>query len=475
MRDDKHGPALILTSDDLVRDNLARALHGLGHEALVASSVSDAAEILERTPVRFSVLQANPEGDDLPALLARLRGSGGDPGPVVLVSDEASVDQRLPAEAGAVTVIRSSTDWAEVESAVRAVTGLPTSGARHREDVAAAAGPWPEVGLWTSPRMQDVWEMIQQAARVDVPVLIGGETGTGKDLAARAIHYLSSRRNGPFVKINCAAVPRELLETELFGDEREPFTLAHRVRMGKLETANHGTIFLDEIGDLHPALQAKLLHVLQDGMSSRVGGRSTVEVDVRALAATKRDLERTVAEQGFREDLYYRLNVIQIVMPPLRERLDEVPNLARYFAQRYSRAFNREGFTLGSSAIERLTRYRYPGNVRELENVVKRMIALDDPDLSRTPFGSSGAEPGGGDAAPAGPAPGATVSLKDVARSAARAAEREAIAHVLAQTGWNRVRSAKLLKISYRALLYKIKETGVDRASQSPDGSAAPR
>ena len=181
---------------------------------------------------------------------------------------------------------------------------------------------------------------------MDVTVLICGETGTGKDVVARAIHDASVRQSGPFVKVNCAAVPRELLESELFGHERGAFTGAHQLKIGKFEAADRGTIFLDEIGDLHPALQGKLLHVLQDGQFSRVGGRSTVKVDVRVLAATNQDLEQAVAAGRFREDLYYRLNVIQIVVPPLRERPEEIPILAEYFIQRYSQLFRRESLRL---------------------------------------------------------------------------------------------------------------------------------
>jgi two-component system, NtrC family, response regulator AtoC len=315
--------------------------------------------------------------------------------------------------------------------------------------------------------MREVWEIVTQAAAVDETVLIGGETGTGKDLVARAIHHFSSRRNAPLIKVNCAAVPRELLESELFGHERGAFTGAHQLKLGKFEAANSGTIFLDEIGDLHTTLQAKLLHVLQDGMFSRVGGRSTIKVDVRVLAATNRDLDQEVAEQRFREDLYYRLNVIQIQVPPLRERLEEVPLLAKYFAQRYSRLFRRNTFALSPTALERLAQHRFPGNVRELENLVKRMIVLDDPTFARTPFlratpGAAPERPGNG---PADRAPRPTASLKEIARSAARAAERDAIARVLEETGWNRVRAARQLRVSYRALLYKIKDMGLKQDS----------
>jgi len=254
-------------------------------------------------------------------------------------------------------------------------------------------------------------------------------------------------------------MPRELLESELFGYERGAFTGAHKLKIGKFEAAHHGTIFLDEIGDLHPALQAKLLHVLQDGEFSRIGGKSTLAVDVRVLAATNQDLERAVTEGRFREDLYYRLNVINVFVPPLRERATEIPLLANYFVERYSKLYRRDGFTIPPSVIERLTRHRYPGNVRELENLIKRMIVLDDPFLTRVPLPEAGVD----SARPHAPAVAAPEpSLKDIARRASQAAEREAIAKMLEQTGWNRVRAARALRISYRALLYKIKQSGLD-------------
>jgi len=308
--------------------------------------------------------------------------------------------------------------------------------------------------------MQEVWRVIEQAAQVDITVLICGETGTGKELVARAIQRLSSRQRRPFVKVNCAAVPRELLESELFGHERGAFTGAHQLKIGKFESADHGTIFLDEIGDLHPALQAKLLHVLQDGEFSRVGGKSTIKVDVRIIAATNQDLEQAVAADRFREDLYYRLNVIQIVIPPLRERAEEIPLLINYFAQRYSRLFNRQGFIVLPQVMERLVRHSYPGNVRELENIVKRMIVLNDPHLTGTTL-PRGKTDGDGNGAPNRTEVQA-LSLKQIAREAAMAAEREAMSRVLEQTRWNRVKAAKVLKISYRALLYKIKQVGLE-------------
>jgi two-component system response regulator AtoC len=326
-----------------------------------------------------------------------------------------------------------------------------------------------EVALWVGPRMQEIRDVIEQAARVDVTVLITGETGTGKELVARAVHYLGPRRNGPFVKVNCAAVARELLESELFGHERGAFTGAHQLKIGKFEAANQGTIFLDEIGDLHPALQGKLLHVLEDGQFSRVGARSNIKVDVRVIAATNQNLERAVKADQFREDLFYRLNVVRIGMPPLRERLEEIPLLVDYFVQRYSKAFRREGFTLPPETMERLIHHNFPGNVRELENMIKRTIVLGDPGLKSTSL--LGEAPNGADRRLTTGAKAAPVSLRQISREAAQAAERVAILKALEETHWNRVHAARLLKTSYRSLLYKIKDAGIGprrRASDRP-------
>jgi two-component system, NtrC family, response regulator AtoC len=480
----KERSVLVVESDPTSRRGLEIALRHLGYRAAVAASLDDAVVALGREDYVCCLLDARFEGRDGLDLLRRLREDGRWPAPVVLVADEH--DTRRVSEAaalGAEDFLPKRFHPADLENVLKEIEARPrpmplpvTPTAPTLED-----GDDPgthirrQVALWQSPRMREVWEIIQQAARVDVTVLIEGETGTGKDVVARAIHHFSARRAQPFVKVNCAAMPRELLESELFGHERGAFTGAQQTHIGKFELANRGTIFLDEIGDLHPALQAKLLHVLQDGTFSRVGGRAPIEVDVRVLAATNRELEREVEATRFREDLYYRLNVVQMVVPPLRERMEELSALATHFAQRYAKAFHREQFTLAPGAIERLGRHGFPGNVRELENLVKRMIVLDDPAFERTPLrrrerangdhARAGTDPAPANSGPA-PAPRPVVPLKELARTAARAAEREAIARVLEETGWNRVRAAKLLHISYRALLYKIKEVGLGRVSE---------
>jgi two-component system response regulator AtoC len=341
-----------------------------------------------------------------------------------------------------------------------------------------------------SPRMKAIKEMIDQVADTDATVLVWGESGVGKELVARAIHDCSPRRERTFVKVNCAALPLELLESELFGYERGAFTGAHKRKLGKFELADGGTIFLDEIGEMPLPLQAKLLHVLQDREFARLGSGRDIKVDVRVVASTNKDLERAVAQGGFREDLYYRLNVVNILVPPLRDRPEEIPILAEHFCQKYTRQYNRQRVLLSRDILERFLTHSWPGNVRELENLVKRIVVLESEEFvahelsgretSNNGYGSATASARNGAAAEravtAPPEPKAEAAaaplkrpveawnglgLKDVARRAAREAEHGVIKQVLEEVRWNRMEAARRLKISYKALLYKIQECGL--------------
>ena len=352
-----------------------------------------------------------------------------------------------------------------------------------------------------NPAMRQVAHIIEQVADSDVTVLIRGESGVGKELVARAIHRHSTRRQKPFVKVNCAALPAELLESELFGHEKGAFTGAATTRVGKFEQADLGTIFLDEIAEMKPALQAKLLHVLQDAEFTRLGSNTTIEVDVRVVTATNRDLEAMMVRGQFREDLYYRLKVIEAFVPPLRDRRDEIPRLTDFFITKYSERYNRPVRPLSAQLRERFLQYEWPGNIRELENMIKRCVVLQDEqlvvrELSKPPRSGPAplAAPGGSpvDVAPPpfqspprvpfpeGPAfgddagenrdaePVAAASqegrrLVDVAREAALTAERTAIAGALTQVHWNRRKAAQLLGVSYKTLLNKIKQTGLEQ------------
>ncbi len=320
-----------------------------------------------------------------------------------------------------------------------------------------------------NPRMKEIREIIEQVADTDITVLIRGESGTGKEVVARTLFQLSSRRERPFVKVNCAALPSELLESELFGFEKGAFTGAQKRKLGKFEYANHGTIFLDEIGEMSPALQAKLLQVLQDGEFSRLGGESDIKVDTRVIAATNRNLEKAVQEGSFREDLFYRLNVVTVDLPPLRERRDAVPLLVDFFLHKYNEQYRKSLKALSPETMELLLRHSWPGNVRELENLVKRMVVLgSDQSVAQelaARVGTRRDEAGGGpfDLAALGVDfnNGNGVDLKAVSKRASQMAEKRVIERVLHQTRWNRKEAAERLQISYKALLYKMKEAGL--------------
>jgi two-component system response regulator AtoC len=457
---------LVVEADPAAQDNLARLLINLGYEPVLARSVTESTAALSRSQFHMSLVNLNLDGGDSVDFLRRLKTEGGSPGAIIVIANGGTARRVSEAAAlGADGVLHMPFTADDLEDVIKSASSRPARASQHEPQDDRGRTLRQELALWQSPRMQEVREIIRQAARADVTVLICGETGTGKDLVARGIHEFGVRQAGPFVKVNCAAVPRELLESELFGHERGAFTGAHQLKIGKFEAADHGTIFLDEIGDLHQALQGKLLHVLQDGQFSRVGGRSTIKVDVRVLAATNQNLEQAVAAGRFRDDLYYRLNVIQIVVPALRDRLEEIPLLAKYFVERYAKLFKHGGFTLSPETLQRLVRYRYPGNVRELENVIKRMIVLEDSQLARSSWPGEPVN----DRHDGPPLPvKARVSLKDISRKAALAAERKAILDALEQTQWNRMRAAKLLNISYRALLYKIKDAALVPEGQSP-------
>jgi two-component system, NtrC family, response regulator AtoC len=374
------------------------------------------------------------------------------------------------------------------------------------------------IGWGDSPAMRQVAHVIEQVADSDVTVLIRGESGVGKELVARAIHQHSTRRQKPFVKVNCAALPAELLESELFGHEKGAFTGAATTRIGKFEQANFGTIFLDEIGEMKPPLQAKLLHVLQDAEFTKLGSNKKINIDVRVVAATNRDLEKMMLNGEFREDLYYRLKVIEASVPALRERRDEIPHLTDFFIAKYSQRYNRPVRPLSDELRRMFLTYEWPGNVRELENMIKRFVILQDealvtreltkprpsaataaaPAYSGVGMGYAGAQgvppqqPVASHAPAAGPAaappapmpepdddeevvdedvPLASAAppsqdgrrLADVAREAALAAERIVISDTLRQVHWNRRKAAQILGVSYKTLLNKIKETGIER------------
>ena len=316
--------------------------------------------------------------------------------------------------------------------------------------------------LASSPQMLKIRQQILQIAPVDVPVFISGESGVGKEVVARMIHLRSTRRHQPFVKVNCAALPGELLESELFGYEQGAFTGAVRSKPGKFEQANKGTIFLDEIAEMSPHLQAKLLHVLQDNQYSRLGGRSVINVDVRVLAATNMIVQEAMQSGRFREDLYYRLNVLSIHIPPLRERTGEIPLLFTHFLQKYSEKFQKATPEPSAHLLEAAQRYQWPGNLRELENFTKRYVILEDEEGSfRELLEMTSAQQRLSPPAETTPTR-EQGGLKALVRGLKDEAEAEAIAQALEKTRWCRKDAAKMLGISYKALLYKMRQFNLD-------------
>ena len=307
----------------------------------------------------------------------------------------------------------------------------------------------------SSKRMRDLEAQAALVARADIPLLILGESGTGKEILALYTHKMSARSQNIFLKVNCAAVPADLLESELFGYEQGAFTGAVKTKPGKFEVCTGGTIFLDEIGEMPAILQAKLLQVLQDGTFSRLGSRSPMKVDVRVIAATNINMKEAMANKTFREDLYYRLNGFTLSIPPLRERKEEIPVFADYFMRKGAKRYGRDVLPFSANLLKTLSEHSWPGNLREMENVINRYLVLGDESAVIDELSPSTAYQGG--AAVAQEVPN-DAGLKAMVRNLKGDAESTAIAQVLEGTGWNRKAAANDLQISYKALLYKIKQ-----------------
>lgn len=318
--------------------------------------------------------------------------------------------------------------------------------------------------IYASDQMHRIKEILDQIANTDVTVLIQGESGVGKEVVARSIHLNSFRQEKPFVKVNCAALPQELLESELFGYEKGAFTGAYRQKPGKFELANGGTIFLDEISEISLSLQGKLLQVLQDREFSRLGGKKDIRVDVRVLVATNKNMEEGVKNGRFREDLYYRLNVVNITIPPLRERREEIPIFVEYYLDKFSKKYQKKVTPLSDKMMKVFSQHHWLGNVRELENVIQRLIVLGNEKAiieELTPVTKKESIPEKKEKTL--PAKKIWPSLKEVHRDAIKKAESEIILKALETTNWNRKKAANILEINYKTLLYKIKECGLDK------------
>jgi two-component system response regulator AtoC len=530
---------LVVDDEESVRTFLAELLGNAGYQVRCASSGAQALEMLQGGSFDAVLLDVvMPEMSGL-EVLRHYRSAGGT-APVIVLSALAGADDAVRAmKMGASDYLSKPFGNDELEDVLaralgtRAPARQAAAPAPARPSMAEALdNPNERVLISTSPAMRRARALVERIADTDVPVLLLGESGTGKEVIAREIHARSQRRNKPFIKVNCAALPGELLESELFGHERGAFTGATAEKPGKFELADQGTIFLDEIGEMAIRLQAKLLQVLQDEEFFRVGGKKSVRVDSRVVVATNRDLEKEIALGNFREDLYYRLNVVAIRLPALRERMEDVVPLTDHFLKKYGKHYIHGVSELPGEVLRAFTEYDWPGNVRELENMVRRLCVLKDPTLvldelraGRAPASAPSlptSYAGGEDATPppptrmpepepVRPAPGPTVqvlempprggapvpptvtevpanhvaprynnpfdipqppppppsmrvgemSLKDIGKRAAMLAEREAILAMLQRTAWNKRKAASKLRISYKALLYKIKECGI--------------
>jgi two-component system response regulator AtoC len=466
-REPAAGRVLIVDDAEAVRTFVAHLLELRGYAVDTADDGRSALALLEGGAAPDVVLlDVMMPGQDGLATLVRIREAHPEVSVVMLsvVGKTATIVEAM--RLGAVDYLNKPFDEAELQATLAKVLDR-RSLEQQRSGHAEEQGRGGETIAWASPAMQRVKALLEQVADTDVTVLIQGESGSGKEIVARTLHAVSSRAQERFVKVNCAALPEDLLESELFGYEKGAFTGASARKQGKFELADGGTIFLDEIGEMSPALQAKLLQVLQDGRFSRLGGNQEIAVDVRVACATNRKLDNMVREGTFREDLFFRLNVVTVALPPLRERKEEIPTLVGNFLRAFAARYHKPLPRLSDRLMRALGRYPFPGNVRELENMMKRIIVLESEaqildevlraDRSGRPPGSSLLHLIQEIEATAGEIP-----LREVGRRAAQVAERETIDRVLHHTNWNRKQAARLLGVSYKTLLQKIRDCGLE-------------
>jgi two-component system response regulator AtoC len=456
------GPKTILVADDdlEVRGYFETVLKIQGYDVLLADSGEDALRTIEsgEQPVSLAILDVMMPGKDGIETLKEARRLRKDL-PVILVSSGSSWPFIMEALDGAsATFLEKPVLHTEL---IRTIEDLLRNGSAGREPAppAAATAGAPRA---RNPRMMEIESLLQQVGLSDVPVLLQGETGVGKEVLARQLHGHSTRAKNQFLKLNCAALPPELVESELFGYERGAFTGAFKDRPGKFEVARGGTILLDEIGDMDVRLQAKLLQVLQDSEFQRLGSSETVHVDVRIMAATHRDLRKAIREGAFREDLYYRLNVINIFVPPIRERKDEIGWLADYFLKKHATGSNPPP-PLTPALLDAMMAHDWPGNVREIENMMRKYLVLRQPkiiidELRSLALSQDRVISATGDFSE----PGKSASILERVQQSKQREETEAILAALTTAHWNRKHAARLLNLDYKAFLYKMKKLGIE-------------
>jgi len=450
-------PTLLVVDDEPnIRRLLELSLGDGGYRVLTAATAAEASRLLasERVDVLLTDLQL-PDRSGL-ELLAEVRAARADL-PVILITAYGTVESAVQAiRAGAFDYVMKPFRVEEIEALVERALGL-TRAERENAYLREVSAPEFEGMVAESPAMRAVVEAVERVAPAPTTVLVTGETGSGKELVARAVHARSPRAARLFVALNCAAIPAELLEAELFGVTKGAYTGAAADRPGKFELADCGTLFLDEIGDMPLAMQAKLLRAVQEGSIERLGSNTVRRVDVRIVAATHRDLARLVHEGAFRADLFYRLNVFPIHLPPLRERRQDVAPIAVRAVERFARRMGRR-VRLSAPAVAALEAYDWPGNVRELQNVLERAVLLARGELIES-LDLPAPRPGAG---PSSGPPSAPSGMPESLRAATERAEREAIRAALHHTGDNKARAAELLGVSVRTLWYKLERLGLD-------------
>jgi len=458
MGDRKRRRVLVVEDEQNLRWVLAAMIGADGHEVLQAKDGAEALELLSRHEVHTVVSDLKMPRVDGMELLRRVRQEWPDV-PLVMITAHGTVENAVEAvKLGAFDYIEKPFEQEQILQVVRKAVEHQAAAATEPRPVEPRPGCGRYSLVGQSPAMQQVFAIIEKVADTPSTVLITGESGTGKELVAKALHEHSSRRNGPFIKINCAAIPATLMESELFGYEKGAFTGAVGSKPGRFELAHQGTLLLDEIGEMPLEMQAKLLRVLQDGQLERLGGVRSQKIDVRLITATKRDLHKEVAQGTFRDDLYYRLSVVPIHLPPLRERRSDIPLLVEHFIARFNERLKKriEGCT--DEALARLSEYPWPGNIRELENVIERSMLFAEgtkitpKDLPKDIL-LGGSVPDQDASRPA--------SLKEAVRAETERVERELILRALEETGWNVTSAARQLGISRRGLQLKMKELGL--------------